>query len=281
MSIKEVLIDAVQILGKEMILDAEVLLSHAVNKDRGWMLAHPEMEIGEVVAADFKTMVERRASGEPVAYVVGTKEFFGLDFKVNNHVLVPRPETEMLVELGLEELDKNHQAVVVDVGTGSGAIAVSVTKNSPQSRVIATDISGDALAVARENAFMHEVIARISFVKGNLLEPVDFSAGNYVILANLPYLSEEEYTVEPSIQKEPKQALVAGEDGNALYRELFEQIKKLPPGVVWTCFCEFDPRHAQWMLATAKEYFSNKEIKVQKDFAGLERVLKISNPSSL
>lgn len=275
MSIKEVLNEAVAILGKEMILDAEVLLSHAMNKDRSWMIAHSDVEVDGVVAAAFKTMTERRKTGEPIAYITGTKEFFGQDFKINNHVLVPRPETEMLVELGLEELDKNSAAVVVDVGTGSGAIAVAVAKNARECRVVATDISGEALAVARENAFKHEVIARISFLKGSLLEPIDFHTGNYIILANLPYLSEEEYAVEPSIQQEPKQALVASEEGNALYRELFEQIKKLPEGVLWTLFAEFDPRHAEWMLATAKECFSNKEIRIQKDFAGHERILSI------
>ncbi len=275
MSIKEVLHDAVQILGKEMILDAEVLLAHAVNKDRGWMMAHGDVEVDETTAEVFRNMIARRKAGEPVAYIIGTKEFFGLDFKVDTRVLVPRPETEMLVELGLEEFDKNPQSTGIDVGTGSGAIAVSVAKHAPETRLIATDISTDALAVARENAYTHEVVDRISFLKGDLLEPIDFSAGSYVILANLPYVSEEEYKAEASIQKEPKIALVAREDGNALYRELFEQLKKLPEGVVWVLFAEFDPRHTEWMRATAKEYFSNKEIRIQKDLAGHERILSI------
>ncbi len=275
MTVRELLQKGIEILGKEQLLDAEILLAHLVNKDRTWMLAHPEMELGEKTAEGFQMLIERRKAGEPIAYIVGIKEFFGLDFKVDARVLVPRPETEMLVEMGLAELDKNPESTVIDVGTGSGAIAISVAKNNPSARVIAIDISSEALELAKENAARHEVINRIEFVKGNLVEPVDFRVGEYIILANLPYLSEEEYQAEPSIKAEPKGALVASEKGNALYRELFEQLKKLPEGVLWTLFAEFDPRHTEWMIAAAKEYFPAGKITIQKDIAGRERVLNI------
>lgn len=265
----------VQLEGGILRLDAEVLFSYASGKDRVWLVAHGKDSVDPSIEMQFRNYIEHRKAGEPVAYIVGTKEFFGLDFKVNSHVLVPRPETEMLVEMGLEAFDKNPESIVIDVGTGSGAIAVAVAKNNFTVRVIATDISSDALEIAKQNAYKHEVTHRVAFLKGNLLEPVDFNSGNYIILANLPYLSEEEYAVEPSIQKEPKRALVADENGNALYRELFEQLKKLPEGVAWTLFAEFDPRHGAWMREVSKEYFPNREISVQKDFAGHERVLSI------
>lgn len=275
MIVQRLLSEAIQTLGKKCTLDAEILLSHAINKDRGWMLAHTDLEIDETQAAVFRAMVVRRTAGESVAYILGSKEFFGLDFKVDARVLVPRPETEMLVEMGLEALDATPEATVIDIGTGSGAVAVSIAKHAPHARIIAIDISRDALDVAKENARHHNVLHHIAFECGNLLEPADLKPGDYIIVANLPYLSYGEYMNEPSIHAEPKGALVAEEDGNALYRALFKQLQTLPVDIHWLAFCEFDPRHLDWILDTARVYFPNKKIEIQKDLAGLARVLSI------
>lgn len=207
-------------------LDAEVLLSHATGLDRAGLYRLWERPLSKEEDVSFFSFVARRLSGEPVAYITGRKEFMGLDFIVNPHVLIPRPETEFLVETALKALPPSP--VVIDVGTGSGAIAVSLAFYARQALVCASDISQEALAVARLNAARHGVAERMFFYHGDLLEPL---AGRLpggradLIAANLPYIAREDLPGLPREVRlfEPSLALDGGAGGLELYRRLVPQ----------------------------------------------------------
>jgi release factor glutamine methyltransferase len=201
--------------------DAEMLLSAVLKKNKAWLLAHADDELPEASMRPLAEWVERRSFGEPVQYILGEAEFYGLPFRVTRDVLIPRPETEHLVEKVLELAARFRTPRIVDVGTGSGAIAVALANRLPEARIRATDLSAAALAVARENAARHGVEQRIRFVEGDLLEPV---AGERfeIVVSNPPYVAERDrdsLAVEVR-DYEPAQALFAGEDGLAIYRRL-------------------------------------------------------------
>lgn len=210
-------------------VDAEVLLGFVLGCDRLALYREPRREVAAGEAARFEELVARRAAGEPVAYLTGEKEFMGLGFAVTPAVLIPRPETELLVETAVTLLRGVAAPVVADVGTGSGAVAVSLAVLLPAARVFAVDISTAALTVARENACRHRVADRVVFCAGDLLEPF---AGNEsffdLIVANLPYVPSEEVAKLPRpVRREPVLALDGGADGLALYRRLVSQARPL------------------------------------------------------
>jgi len=224
--------------------ETEILTAFLLKKEREFLLTHLDAKISPAVYKNFKILEKKRLAGWSIAVLIGSKEFYGLKFKVNQNVLVPRPETEFMVEEILNIIlsinKKNYQApMVVDVGTGSGAVAVAVAnqlkKNSQKiyNRTLfrATDISQPALCVAKKNSILHKQTRKIKFLHGNLLEPLinrqDFKAlinNSLIIAANLPYLTPNQVSKAPSIKKEPRLALVAGRDGLKYYRELFKQI---------------------------------------------------------
>uniref|UniRef100_A0A7C1JLK0 Release factor glutamine methyltransferase n=1 Tax=Ammonifex degensii TaxID=42838 RepID=A0A7C1JLK0_9THEO len=208
-------------------VDAEVLLSFVLDCDRLALYREPEREVAPAEVGRFEKLLNRRAAGEPVAYLTGEKEFMGLKFRVTPAVLIPRPETELLVETAIALLQGVTAPVVVDVGTGSGAVAVSLALFLPAARVFAVDISAAALEVARENAARHQVAERITFSQGDLLTPFFKSGVTFdLIAANLPYVpSEEVATLSPEVRREPALALDGGLDGLALYRRLVLQAK--------------------------------------------------------
>lgn len=197
--------------------EAELLTRESAGVTRAQFFAGAELD--ENAGERLETFVERRADREPAAYITGHREFFSRDFAVGPGVLIPRPETELLVELALRELDADPTAVVVEVGTGSGAVAVSVAAERPGATVLATEISPEAMAFARLNAQLHQ--AKVHFVQGDLATAVA-SAG--VVLANLPYIpSWEIEALEPEVSKyEPLVALDGGVDGFVLIRRLIE-----------------------------------------------------------
>lgn len=219
---------------------AGALLCHTLGIDRTHLLTRPHEPIAEPRYQEYLSFIERRAAGEPLQYITGHQEFYGLDFIVTPDVLIPRPETEFLVECvirlarqsqpGAPELDCERGPLVVDVGTGSGCIAVTLAAHMPGARVIATDISSAALAVARANAERHDVQDRILFVEGDLLEPLGEVAGGSrgadaavdFIASNPPYVKEgEPETVQREVRDwEPPLALYGGEDGLSCYRRL-------------------------------------------------------------
>jgi len=205
-------------------LDAEVLLAHVLGRNRGWVWAHPEVVLSVEDEEHFRALLERRVRREPLAYLLGEWEFYGRPFFVTPDVLVPRPETELLVEAVVKWAREREAATLADIGAGSGAIAVTLALELPKVQVVAVDLSPAALAVTRRNAERHGVLDRLMLLEGDLLEPVR-QAGLPpldAIVANLPYIAEEEYpTLMPEVRDhEPSLALRAAEGGLALIRRL-------------------------------------------------------------
>ncbi len=203
-------------------LEAEILLSFVLGKPRTVLFAHPETKVEFADERRFLELVKRRKSSEPIAYIIGEKEFYGLRLKVDRRALIPRPETEELV---LESL-KTHPRSVADIGTGTGAIAIALAAHLPKAKIYATDISEDALDLARENAELLKLDHRIKFLKGNLAEPLPEPVD--LIVANLPYIMRSWLAKLPQEIRdfEPAVALDGGEDGLKFYRELFRTAKK-------------------------------------------------------
>jgi release factor glutamine methyltransferase len=204
--------------------DAEVLLAHLLGCDQSALLTHPERRLSSAQADQFESLLRRRLASEPVQYITGVQEFFGLQFEVTSDVLIPRPETEHLVEAALERV--NPEARIVDVGTGSGAIAVALAYALPRSRVTAVDLYPAALEVARRNAQRHEVSERVTFLQSDLLA----EAGNGefdVVVSNPPYIAEGE-VLEPQVADyEPRSALYAGPTGLEVYARLIPQARRV------------------------------------------------------
>jgi release factor glutamine methyltransferase len=210
--------------------DAELLLMHVIGCDRAYLLTHPEMKLTREQAAAYEGYLVRRAHHEPVQYIIGEQEFFGLRFRVTPDVLIPRPETEHLVEAALARVDQTAPVRIADVGTGSGAIAVALAHALPKAGITALDTSAAALKVAQDNAERHHVADRIEFVVSDLLQ----AAGDEnfdLIVSNPPYVAEGE-VLEPQVRDfEPASALFAGPDGLDVYRRLIPQAyAALKPG---------------------------------------------------
>lgn len=203
-------------------LEAQIILSDIIKKDRSYLNAFPEKHLSEKQERAFNQLSERRKNREPIAYILGYKEFFGLTFLVNKSVLIPRPETETLVEKALTFLQKKKSPLVVDVGTGSGCIAVSIAKHNPKVKIIATDISSSALGTARKNAILNGV-DWIQFKKINLLSKIDKKID--LIVANLPYIPTLRWKKLPTEIRdfEPRLALDSRENTMTLYNTLFSQ----------------------------------------------------------
>jgi release factor glutamine methyltransferase len=199
-------------------LDAEVLLAHACGVSRSSLLTGKSIDAD--AAAKFHRMVVRRATREPLAYILGSKEFFSLDFAVTPAVLIPRPETEILVETALQFLSSRREPRILDIGTGSGAIAIAIAANAVDARIIATDISKGALEVARDNAMHHGCADRIEFRSADLFPDGDSRFD--LIVSNPPYVAEADLeTLQPEIRlHEPRMALVFGADGLDMYRRI-------------------------------------------------------------
>jgi len=254
-------------------LEAEVLLARILEHPRTFLLAHPEAALTPEQAARFTDGVGRRAAGVPLPYITGHIEFYGLDFAVTPDVLIPRPETELLVEEALAWLKSHPTATVVDVGTGSGCIAVTLAIHTPDAHFYATDISAAALDVARANAERHGVRSRITFLVGDLLspltEPVD------VLVSNPPYVAETEWDALPlSVRQEPRLALTSGVDGlDAIRRLLAQAVQRVRPGGL--ILIEIGGRQGDTAQALAQAAFPQASVQVLPDLAGKARVLKI------
>lgn len=257
-------------------LEAEILLAHVLKKDRVYLYANYEAPVNTNERAIYKEYIKRRIKSEPIAYITGHKEFMSLDLFVSPEVLIPRPETELLVEIALKEARDMNPVRIVDVGTGSGAIAVSLAYYHKHAQVYASDISLPALEIARQNAGRHHV--NIDFRAGSLLdsflpgqaeEPVDYFD---IIVANLPYVPEtDRATLELQVRNyEPHGALFAGEDGLDLYRQLIPQARMLMQAGAVLLF-EIDPRQ-QALIPSFMQGFS--PVKVINDATGRARVVQ-------
>jgi release factor glutamine methyltransferase len=226
--IRGMLAAAVARLGERT--DAELLLLHVLRQPRGWLFAHADDEMGMDVQTAFSALVERRAAGEPVAYITGRRGFWSLDLEVTPATLIPRPETELLVELALRHLPPDAACSVADLGTGSGAIALAIARERPRARVAATDASADALAVARRNAQRH-AIGNVAFAHGDWLAPL---AGQRfdLIVSNPPYIeAADPHLAQGDLRFEPPAALASGPDGlDAIRRIVRDARTHLHPG---------------------------------------------------
>lgn len=191
-------------------LDAELLLARAIDMPRSYLFAHPEDELDDLAAERFEQALGRRLDGEPMAYITGSREFWSLNLMVTPATLVPRPETELLVDLALREIPRGADWQVLDLGTGSGAIALAIARERSLCRLTVTDISADALAVAEQNARQLE-IPDVEFLTGDWTEPVAGRTFN-VIVSNPPYVRAGDTALD-ALRREPQAALVAGDDG--------------------------------------------------------------------
>jgi len=223
---------------------------------------------------------KRVKAGEPIAYILGQKEFFGLDFKVDARVLIPRPETEHLVEAVLDLVKEVENPRILDVGTGSGAIALALAHTLPQARVWASDVSGAALEVARENA-LHLNCERVEFFESDVLSHLEWESWDLdVLVANLPYIGTEIFDfVEKSVKEyEPHGALFGGVDGLELYAQLFEQIKCSITGVKprWI-LGEFGALQQEAMATLIARFFPLSSVTFHQDLAGLDRFFILRN----
>jgi release factor glutamine methyltransferase len=209
-TIRQALVEATHRLGDR--IDAEVLLCHVLDKPRSWLIAHADDTLLPDYAAAYALLLEQREAGEPVAYITGRRGFWSLDLEVTPATLIPRPETELLVELALERLPNDRPCHVLDLGTGSGAIALAIARERPSSQVTATDASSDALAVAQGNARRHHV-GNISFVHGDWFAPLGDKRFD-VIVSNPPYIeSSDPHLQQGDLRFEPMSALASGIDG--------------------------------------------------------------------
>jgi release factor glutamine methyltransferase len=252
--------------------DAEVLLAHVLRCDQAALLTHPERLLSAVESDQLESFLNRRLASEPMQYITGSQEFFGLLFEVTPAVLIPRPETEHLVEAALEHLGR--EAVrILDVGTGSGAIAVALAHARPQSHVTAVDLSPAALEVARRNAQRHGVLDRLTLLQSNLLAALD-GADFDVVVSNPPYIAEGEVLETQVSNYEPQSALYAGPTGLEVYERLIPEARNvLKPGGWLLLEIGFGQQPAVEALLRGW-----RSVSVVHDLQGIPRVLQARTP---
>ena len=261
-------------------LDAQILLAHVIGHPRAWLLAHLDSPLTPPQVESANQAFARLEAGEPLPYILGHWEFFGLDFDITPDVLIPRPETELLVEKAIKWLSASpERRTVADVGTGSGIIATSIAMHIPDANILATDISMKALTAAKHNAQKFHVHHRIQFTECNLLPPqsqiVNHKSKIDLICANLPYIPTQTLSGLPIFGREPTLALDGGEDGLDLYRRLLDIAPAwLAPRSMILLEIEATQGVAARQLAAEK--FSNASISLHQDLAGHDRLLEIS-----
>ncbi len=277
MTVKQVLSRAREILIASDIedspLESELLLRHTLKIDRVQLYLGLDQELSPEQAGEFWHFIERRLNHEPTAYIIGHREFYGLDFYVDYSVLIPRPESELLVEKTLELAQNRPLSTIAEVGTGCGAIAISLAFNLPKAKIYAIDISASALKVALSNCQKHGVVNRICLLAGDmldpLLEPVD------LIVANLPYVRESELVRINALNFEPALALNGGSDGLEKIRRLCLRVTgKLCPG--GCLLLEIGQGQGEAVTAFLHSLFPSAKIELVPDLSGIDRVVSLS-----
>ncbi|HEY8678034.1 MAG TPA: peptide chain release factor N(5)-glutamine methyltransferase [Candidatus Dormibacteraeota bacterium] len=255
-------------------LDAEILVAHVLRSSRVRLHTHPEQRLTASQRQRLRRLTSRRAARVPVPYLTGEREFYGHMLAVSPAVLIPRPESELLVDLAIDWF-KHHPPArqAIDLGTGSGAVAIAVAKAVPRVRIVARDVSARALRVAAANVARYRLRRRINIQKGDLLRgaaPAD------LIIANLPYISEVQKRVRPrELDYEPALALDGGDDGLALIRAALAQAPALVKpggGVLFEC----DPSQARRLVRLAQGHWPAAEVRVHQDLAGRDRVIAVT-----
>lgn len=257
-------------------LEAQLLVAGAAGRSRSWVLAHPEAPLLPPQSGTLEAWLVRFLNGRPLPYLLGEWEFFGRWFKVNAAVLIPRPESEMLVEAGLSFLrQRGGPARVLDVGTGSGCLGVTLAAEYEGAHVIASDLSWGALCVARGNAIAHDVLPRVYFVQADLVPPI---AGRVdLMVANLPYVPSSRVERLLVSQSEPRLALDGGHDGLSLIRRMLHSIPRSLSGG-GRALLEIDSSQAQPVRAWIRQHLSTWNTVVARDLAGRDRLLILDRP---
>jgi release factor glutamine methyltransferase len=267
-------------------LDAQVLLAHLLGKPRAWVLAHPEAVFSGEQEGALEQALRRLQHGEPLPYVLGEWEFFGLSFQVTPVVLIPRPETELLVEQALQWLgarpkvlaNASQRLCLADIGTGSGCIAVALASRLPGIQLLATDISEAALQVARHNAWRHQAADRLHFLQADLLDAIAPTSAFHLLCANLPYIPHETLTSLPIFKQEPTLATDGGADGlQWIDRLLHAARSRLAPGGLLLLEIEASSQ-GQSVPALARQAFPAASIRLLTDLAGRDRLVSIQLP---
>ncbi len=282
-------------------LDAQVLLAHITGRPRAWLLAHPELELTPTQEKNFQKALQKLKTGIPLPYVIGHWEFFGLDFLVSDAVLIPRPETEELVERALSWLRENDGRHVLDVGTGSGIIPISIARNARDLNLVGVDLSESALNIARQNAALHGKIyhrdtenteitkerqretykigtSTLRFIQSDLLANLPSATCNLqpfnLITANLPYIPTATLKTLDVYTREPTLALDGGAKGLDLIRRLLKDAPRYlaPKGLI---LLEIDSSHGEKALAVANEFFPKAKNKSIQDLSGRDRFISI------
>ena len=258
-------------------LEAEVMVMNVMRMPRQDLFAHQEDEATVQHEKDIDGILERRRTREPLAYILGYREFYGISILVNADVLIPRPETESMVEhalfmslMGME----SSQLVIADVGTGTGAIAINLAIHLPAARIYAVDVTDPVLNVASYNIRSHNVSDRVTLCQGDLLEPVPEPVD--LVVANLPYIPTGRIpTLQPEVQWEPKAALDGGEDGLDLVRRLLSQASSRlkEQGII---LLELDPEQMTPATEIARQHFPDASISVEPDLARRDRILVLT-----
>jgi len=259
-------------------LDAQVILAYVLGVERTWLFAHYDYQLTAEQANAYTSLIVRRMEHEPVAYLVGRKEFYGLDFVVDRRALIPRPETELLVDAVLDQAEAYDGAPVriADVGTGSGAIALAVATNCPNAIVYAVDVSVDALEVARQNIARLDEREQVTLLHGDLLQPLPECVD--IIVANLPYISQRAYyTLDADVRDyEPQLALEAGPEGLDAIARLLRQAPKCLNfnGVI---YLEIGSDQGAAVLALVKAQLPHAQaISLRQDYSGRDRLVTIA-----
>jgi release factor glutamine methyltransferase len=255
-------------------LDAQVLLAHVLNKPKAYLLAYPEQTLTGAQQTQYNTLITRRADDEPVAYLVGEKGFWDVELLVSSDVLVPRPETEHLIEAALAWAHQTNPALTIaDIGTGSGAIAVTMAHHLPQATVYATDISPAALSIARKNSARYQTDVR--FYQGSLAQPlIDAGVRVTLLLANLPYIPADDVPRLTVSRHEPALALDGGADGLDLVRDLIQQVPQVcAEGAL--ILLEVGSGQGQAVIEYAQAHLATQATEIIDDYAGHDRIVKI------
>ncbi|MDB4940350.1 MAG: prmC [Candidatus Doudnabacteria bacterium] len=260
-------------------VEKEIILSEITGKSKEFLIAHQDFVLNKKQSAGYKKMLSQLQRGNPLAYVVGYKWFFGNKFTVTKNVLIPRPETEQLVERAIQLNDKATFKKVIDVGVGSGAIIISLGKtlNKLKADFYGIDISSKALAIAKKNSKNILKNSSIKFVKGNLINPLAKKLSGQqkvLITANLPYLSKKELR-EPTIKKEPRLALYGGKNSYDLIEKFIKQVSllDLKQSVI---LLEINYNQAKALSSKIKKYLPNADIKIHQDFSKFDRIIEIT-----
>ncbi|MCY4466372.1 MAG: peptide chain release factor N(5)-glutamine methyltransferase [Chloroflexi bacterium] len=256
-------------------LDAQLLLLRALDVERAFLFAHPEQILPSAQQRDYQNWLARRAAGEPVAYILGDKGFYDIELRVTPAVLIPRPESELLLEEALQLTVHAHGAVVADIGTGSGALAIAYKRRRPQCAVYATDICEAALAVAQDNARRNG--ASLCFLQGDLAQPL-IERGILVdlLMANLPYIASDELPQLAVCAYEPRLALDGGSDGLDCIRALLDQTAVVcSPGA--HVLLEIGAGQGEAVKRLARELCGVQAV-ILRDYAGLDRIARLRMP---